>query len=114
MLSEECELVTLMSVIKGRFELTTLHLYFFDSRPIRDGEERFDYRWPVNSLKVSRDDVARDFYLTSDKGDSFPKIRIVLSQQFASVLKVFRLYNFRKCQPGGGRLYNMSLFVILI
>jgi hypothetical protein len=33
--SEECELVTLMSVIKGRFELTTLHLYFFDSRPIR-------------------------------------------------------------------------------
>jgi hypothetical protein len=30
--SEECELVTLMSVVRGRFELTTAYLYFFDSR----------------------------------------------------------------------------------
>ncbi len=27
--------------------------YFLWSRPIKDGEERFDNRWPVNSLKVS-------------------------------------------------------------
>jgi hypothetical protein len=26
---------------------------FLWSRPIKDGEERFDNRWPVNSLKVS-------------------------------------------------------------
>jgi hypothetical protein len=52
LVSEECELVTLMSVIRGRFELTTAHLYFFDSRPIKEGEERFDTRWPVTSLKV--------------------------------------------------------------
>ena len=32
MVSEECELVTLMSVVRGRFELTTAYLYFFDSR----------------------------------------------------------------------------------
>ena len=30
--SEECELVTLMSVVRGRFELTNTFIYFFDSR----------------------------------------------------------------------------------
>lgn len=29
-LSEECELVTLVDVIKGRLEVTTTHVYFFD------------------------------------------------------------------------------------
>ena len=29
-LSEDCELVTLMAVIRGRLEVTTTHIYFFD------------------------------------------------------------------------------------
>ena len=49
-MSEECELVTFMSVIKGRFELTTSFLYFFDSRPVKEEEERFDNRWSVQTI----------------------------------------------------------------
>ena len=29
-LSEDCELITLMDVFKGRMEVTTTHIYFFD------------------------------------------------------------------------------------
>jgi len=35
-LSEECELVTLVEVIKGRLEVTTTHVYFFDCSSTRD------------------------------------------------------------------------------
>ena len=41
--SEECELVTLMSVIRGRFELTTAYLYFFDSRPGFQTRSKFSF-----------------------------------------------------------------------
>lgn len=30
MLSEECELITIMDVISGRLEVTTQHIYFYD------------------------------------------------------------------------------------
>ena len=30
MLSEECELVTMVNVYKGRLEVTTTHVYYFD------------------------------------------------------------------------------------
>ena len=49
-MSEECELVTFMSVVKGRFELTSNYVYFFDSRPVKDEEERFDSRWSIQSI----------------------------------------------------------------
>eukprot|EP00090_Calanus_glacialis_P023550 TRINITY_DN363_c0_g1_i1.p1 TRINITY_DN363_c0_g1~~TRINITY_DN363_c0_g1_i1.p1 ORF type:complete len:2732 (-),score=430.45 TRINITY_DN363_c0_g1_i1:184-7587(-) len=49
-MSEECELVTLMSVVKGRFELTNNFIYFFDSRPVKDEEERYDNRWSIQSI----------------------------------------------------------------
>lgn len=35
-LVEECELVTVMDVIKGRLEVTTTHVYFFDSQSNRE------------------------------------------------------------------------------
>ena len=35
-LSENCELVTLMDVIKGRLEVTTTHIYFFDYSSNKD------------------------------------------------------------------------------
>ena len=50
-MSEECELVTLMSVVKGRFELTSSFVYFFDSRPVKEDDERFDARWSIESIK---------------------------------------------------------------
>ena len=35
-MSEECELVTLQEVIKGRLEITTTHVYFFDCTTTKD------------------------------------------------------------------------------
>ena len=35
-LLEECELITVMEVIKGRLEVTTTHVYFFDTSPHRE------------------------------------------------------------------------------
>ena len=49
-MSEECELVTLMSVVKGRFELSNNFIYFFDSRPVKDEEERYDNRWSIQNI----------------------------------------------------------------
>lgn len=44
LLSEDCELITFMSVVKGKFELTTNYVYFFDSSPFRENEDRHDFR----------------------------------------------------------------------
>lgn len=49
--SEECELVTYMSVIKGTFELTTNFVYFFDASPFKENEDRFDFRWSLMQLR---------------------------------------------------------------
>ena len=35
MLSTDCEFVTFMSVVKGKFELTTSYCYFFDTSPYK-------------------------------------------------------------------------------
>lgn len=72
--SVECELVTFMSVVKGRMELTTKYVYFFDSSPwclqgtsaaeqgrdgvVDDGDvpatgcpDRHDFRWSLPQLR---------------------------------------------------------------
>ncbi|KAJ8319878.1 hypothetical protein KUTeg_001465 [Tegillarca granosa] len=49
-LSEECELVTLVDVIKGRLEVTTTHVYFFDcSQNKEEGGE--DFKWALSQLR---------------------------------------------------------------
>ena len=50
-MSEDCELVTFMSVVRGKFELTTSYVYFFDSSPYREGEDRHDFRWGLHQLR---------------------------------------------------------------
>ena len=50
-MSEDCELVTFMSVVRGKFELTTGYVYFFDSSPYREGEDRHDFRWGLHQLR---------------------------------------------------------------
>ncbi|XP_053386541.1 neurobeachin-like protein 1 [Mercenaria mercenaria] len=49
-LSEECELVTLVEVIKGRLEVTTTHVYFFDCSTTRD-EGGEDFKWGLPQLR---------------------------------------------------------------
>ncbi|CAD5122682.1 DgyrCDS11092 [Dimorphilus gyrociliatus] len=53
-LQEECELITLMDVSKGRLEVTTTHIYFYHSTSA-DGEESTipgeDYKWSLSLLR---------------------------------------------------------------
>lgn len=50
-LSEDCELVTLVDVIKGRLEVTTLNIYFFDCSSNR--EEGMCFLFTVELLAES-------------------------------------------------------------
>ena len=35
-ISEDCNLITLVSVVQGRLEVTTTHVYFFDLSPVKE------------------------------------------------------------------------------
>ncbi|GAB6029770.1 Neurobeachin-like protein 1 [Chamberlinius hualienensis] len=50
-LTEDCELVYLMSVIKGRLELTTTCVYFFDVSPVKNDAERYDFKFALDLLE---------------------------------------------------------------
>ncbi|XP_067125871.1 neurobeachin-like protein 1 isoform X3 [Centruroides vittatus] len=53
-ISEDCELVTLMSAIKGKFEVTTTNIYFFDLSPVKeevDQTERHDFKCSLAHLR---------------------------------------------------------------
>jgi hypothetical protein len=52
-LKQECELVTLMTEVRGHLELTTSHFYFYDLSPVREDVERQDFKVGV----LCRDDV---------------------------------------------------------
>ena len=47
LLSEDCQRVTYMSVVKGKLEVTTSYVYFFDGSPYREDVERHDFRWSL-------------------------------------------------------------------
>lgn len=43
-LSQECDLVMLMSVVKGRLDITTIHVYFHDLSAVKEDVERQDFK----------------------------------------------------------------------
>ncbi|KAK3083537.1 hypothetical protein FSP39_025014, partial [Pinctada imbricata] len=49
-LSEECDLVTMMNVVKGRLEVTTSYVYFFDCSQNRE-EGGEDFKWSLSQLR---------------------------------------------------------------
>ena len=51
LLSADCELVTFMSVIKGKLELTTSYVYFFDTSAYKEDEDRHDFRFSLVQLR---------------------------------------------------------------
>uniref|UniRef100_A0A1B6DB47 Neurobeachin-like protein 1 n=1 Tax=Clastoptera arizonana TaxID=38151 RepID=A0A1B6DB47_9HEMI len=51
LLTQECDLVLLMSAVKGRLEVTTTHVYFFDLSPVKEDVERQDFKWPLSRLR---------------------------------------------------------------
>ncbi len=51
LMEEDCELVTLMSVVKGKLEVTTGHAYFFDCSPYMENSDRRDFRFDLRRLR---------------------------------------------------------------
>uniref|UniRef100_A0A672LME2 Neurobeachin-like protein 2 n=1 Tax=Sinocyclocheilus grahami TaxID=75366 RepID=A0A672LME2_SINGR len=53
-LSEECELITIVAVVPGRLEVTTHHLYFYDGSSEKEETEEgigFDFKRPLSQLR---------------------------------------------------------------
>nr|XP_023698354.1 neurobeachin-like protein 1 isoform X3 [Paramormyrops kingsleyae] len=50
-LSEDCELVTVVDVIPGRLELTTQHIYFYDSSMEKEEGVGYDFKWPLSQIR---------------------------------------------------------------
>lgn len=44
-LSEECELITIVAVVPGRLEVTTHHLYFYDGNSEKEETEEGTDQW---------------------------------------------------------------------
>ncbi|XP_028984475.1 neurobeachin-like protein 2 isoform X2 [Betta splendens] len=53
-LSEDCELITIVAVVPGRLEVTTHHLYFYDGSSEKEETEEgigFDFKRPLSHLR---------------------------------------------------------------
>nr|XP_057940403.1 neurobeachin-like protein 2 isoform X3 [Doryrhamphus excisus] len=53
-LSEDCELITIVAVVPGRLEVTTHHLYFYDGSIEKEETEEgigFDFKRPLSQLR---------------------------------------------------------------
>ncbi|KAM8934102.1 neurobeachin-like protein 1 [Pelodytes ibericus] len=50
-LSEDCELITVMDVIFGRLEVTTRHIYFYDGSTEKEEGVGFDFKWPLSQIR---------------------------------------------------------------
>ncbi|KAJ8389791.1 hypothetical protein AAFF_G00114970 [Aldrovandia affinis] len=48
---EDCELVTVVDVSPGRLELTTHHIYFYDSSTEKDEGVGYDFKWPLSQIR---------------------------------------------------------------
>uniref|UniRef100_A0A672TW94 Neurobeachin like 1 n=1 Tax=Strigops habroptila TaxID=2489341 RepID=A0A672TW94_STRHB len=50
-LSEDCELITVIDVIPGRLEITTQHIYFFDGSFEKEEGVGFDFKWHLSQIR---------------------------------------------------------------
>uniref|UniRef100_A0A8B9M6Q4 Neurobeachin like 1 n=1 Tax=Accipiter nisus TaxID=211598 RepID=A0A8B9M6Q4_9AVES len=50
-LSEDCELITVIDVIPGRLEITTQHIYFFDGSIEKEEGVGFDFKWHLSQIR---------------------------------------------------------------
>ncbi|KAM4705340.1 neurobeachin-like protein 2 [Rhinophrynus dorsalis] len=53
-ISEECELITILAVIPGRLEVTTQHIYFYDMSNEKEETEEgigYDFKRPLSQLR---------------------------------------------------------------
>lgn len=50
-LSEDCELITIIDIIPGRLEVTTQHIYFHDGSFEKEDGVGFDFKWPHSQVR---------------------------------------------------------------
>ncbi|ELW62717.1 Neurobeachin-like protein 1 [Tupaia chinensis] len=50
-LTEDCELITIIDVIPGRLEITTQHIYFYDGSIEKEDGVGFDFKWPHSQVR---------------------------------------------------------------
>ncbi|XP_070436866.1 neurobeachin-like protein 1 isoform X1 [Equus przewalskii] len=50
-LSEDCELITMIDVVPGRLEITTQHIYFYDGSIEKEDGVGFDFKWPHSQVR---------------------------------------------------------------
>ncbi|XP_037379777.1 neurobeachin-like protein 1 isoform X1 [Talpa occidentalis] len=50
-LSEDCELITIIDIIPGRLEITTQHIYFHDGSIEKEDGAGFDFKWPHSQVR---------------------------------------------------------------
>uniref|UniRef100_A0A3Q3QH30 Neurobeachin-like protein 2 n=1 Tax=Monopterus albus TaxID=43700 RepID=A0A3Q3QH30_MONAL len=48
---EDCELVTVVDIVPGRLELTTQHIYFYDSSQEKEEGVGHDFKWPLSQIR---------------------------------------------------------------
>lgn len=70
-LGEDCELVTVVDVVPGRLELTTQHIYFYDSSQEKEeGEERAQARRRNKTREGTETLTCRSFPLPCERSGS--------------------------------------------
>ncbi|KAG9477212.1 hypothetical protein GDO78_002552 [Eleutherodactylus coqui] len=50
-LSEDCELITVMDVISGHLEVTTQHIYFYDGSTEKEEGVGYDFKWLLSQIR---------------------------------------------------------------
>uniref|UniRef100_F1M6V0 Neurobeachin-like 1 n=1 Tax=Rattus norvegicus TaxID=10116 RepID=F1M6V0_RAT len=50
-LTEDCELITVIDIIPGRLEVTTQHIYFHDNSIEKEDGQGFDFKWPHSQIR---------------------------------------------------------------
>ncbi|KAM7339388.1 hypothetical protein ACRRTK_000003 [Alexandromys fortis] len=50
-LTEDCELITVINIIPGRLEITTQHIYFHDNSIEKEDGIGFDFKWPHSQIR---------------------------------------------------------------
>ncbi|MGH0127040.1 UNVERIFIED_CONTAM: hypothetical protein FKN15_030427 [Acipenser sinensis] len=50
-ISEDCDLITVMDIISGRLEVTTQHIYFYDGSVEKEEGVGYDFKWPLSQIR---------------------------------------------------------------
>ncbi|KAK7580758.1 hypothetical protein V9T40_001387 [Parthenolecanium corni] len=94
LISCECDLVTLMSVIKGKIEITTNNFYFYDLSPVKEDSDRHDFKWPINKLReiylrrYNLCKTALEFFLTDQTNYFLNFNKEVRSNVFYTIIRL--------------------------